>query len=67
MQLLRTYAASSPAPVRFHGPAIATRLALKSICRRVLELNDEVAELGSLISTLVTALRDRRTDGYLGA
>jgi transposase len=41
---------------RLTGPLVATRIALKSLSRRVLELNDEVADLDQLIDTLITEL-----------
>ncbi|MGC8510578.1 MAG: transposase, partial [Acidimicrobiales bacterium] len=37
-------------------PTIATRIALKSLARRVLELNDEIADLDQLIEPLVEEL-----------
>ena len=56
MRLLRTLAASRPNQTAFRDPACATRLALKSLARRVLELNDEIAELDRMIEPLVAEL-----------
>ena len=56
MQLLRALAASRPDRVGFRDPTIATRIALKSLARRVLELNDEIGDLDQLIEPLVGEL-----------
>ena len=56
MQLLRTCAGSRPDTVGFRDPVVATRIALKSLARRILELNDEIADLDQLITPLVTEL-----------
>ena len=40
----------------FRDPNVATRIALKSLARRVLEINDEVADLDRLIEPLVNEL-----------
>jgi transposase len=56
MQLLRTCAAWRPDTVGFRDPAVATRIALKSLARRILELNDEIADLEELITPLVQEL-----------
>jgi transposase len=56
MQLLRSLAASRPDRVAFRDPTMATRIALKSLARRVLELNDEIADLDQLIDPLVGEL-----------
>ena len=56
MQLLRSLAASRPDRVSFRDPSIATRIAVKSLARRVLELNDEIADLDQLIEPLVGEL-----------
>ena len=40
----------------FRDPVAATRIALKSLARRILELNDEIADLDQLITTLVGEL-----------
>lgn len=56
MQLLRTLAASRPYRVGFRDPTTATKIALKSLARRVLELNDEIFDLDQLIEPLVQEL-----------
>ena len=56
MQLLRSLAASRPDRVAFRDPTIATRIAVKSLARRVLELNDEIADLDQLVKPLVGEL-----------
>jgi len=56
MHLLRALAASRPDRVSFRDPNVATRIALKSLARRVLELNDEVADLDQFIEPLVGEL-----------
>jgi transposase len=56
MQLIRGLAASGPETAAFRDPAIATRIALRSLARRILELGDEIGELDELIRTLVQEL-----------
>ena len=56
MQLIRTCAAWRPDTVGFRDPVVATRIALRSLARRILELNDEVAALDDLIAPLVREL-----------
>jgi transposase len=56
MQLLRTCAGWRPDTVGFRDPVVATRIALKSLARRILELNDEIADLEELITPLVQEL-----------
>ena len=56
MQLIRTIAAWRPDTGAYRDPAAATRIALTSMARRHLELNDEVADLDDLIKPLVKAL-----------
>jgi len=53
MQLLRTCASWRPDILVYRDPVVATRIALKSLARRVLDLNDEVADLDRLIDPLV--------------
>ena len=53
MQRLRTCGAWRPDTVGFRDPVVATRLALKSLARRILDLNDEIAELDRFIVPLV--------------
>jgi transposase len=56
MQLIRTCASLRPDQIAFRDPAVATRIALRSIARRILEINDEVAALDRLIQPLVREL-----------
>src|SRR3954469_18396335 len=56
MQLIRTCASWRPDTAGFRDPVVATRIALRSLARRFLELNDEVAQLDELISALVQEL-----------
>jgi transposase len=56
MQLIRTCAASRPNTAGFRDPAVATRIALRSLAWRVLELDDEIADLDQLIEPLVAEL-----------
>ena len=59
MQLIRALAASRPETIAFRDPATATRIALRSLARRILELSDEIAELDELIAPLVKELAPR--------
>jgi transposase len=56
MQLIRTCAAWRPDSTDAADPVTATRIALKSLARRILELGDEIAMLDELIHPLVTDL-----------
>ena len=56
MQRLRTCAALRPDAVGYRDPVVATKLALKSLARRVLDLHDEIAELDRFIVPLVEEL-----------
>jgi transposase len=56
MQLIRTCAAWRPDTTNAADPASATRIALKSLARRMLELGDEIAMLDQLIEPLVRDL-----------
>lgn len=56
MQLLRTCAGWRPDTFGFRDPVVATKIALKSLARRILGLNDEIAELDRLIGPLVQEL-----------
>jgi hypothetical protein len=59
MQLIRGLAASRPETIAFRDPTTATRIALRSLARRILELSDEIAELDELIAPLVGELAPR--------
>jgi hypothetical protein len=56
MQLIRTCAAWRPDTVGYRDPVVATRISLKSLARRILDLNDEIADLDALIEPLVHEL-----------
>ncbi len=56
MQLIRTCATWRPDAAGFRDPVVATRIALRSLARRILELNDEIADLDDLIKPLVQEL-----------
>ncbi len=56
MQLIRTCAGWRPDSTDAADPVTATRIALKSLARRMLELGDEIAMLDELIEPLVSAL-----------
>jgi len=56
MQLIRTCAALRPDQIAFRDPVVATKIALRSIARRILDVNDEIAELDRLIVPLVSEL-----------
>ena len=52
MQRLRTCAAWRPDTVGYRDPVVATKLSLKSLARRILDINDEIAELDRFIVSL---------------
>ena len=56
MQRLRMCAAWRPDTIGYRDPVVATRLSLKSLARRILDLNDEIADLDRLIGPLVGEL-----------
>lgn len=56
MKLLRTCAAWRPNTTAYRDQAVATRIAIRSLCRRVLDINDEIVELDRLIRPLVAEL-----------
>ena len=56
MQRLRICAAWRPDTLGYRDPVVATKLSLKSLARRVLDLNDEIAELDRFIVPLVEEL-----------
>ena len=58
-QLIRSCAGWRPERDRFRDPAVATRLALRSLARRILELDREIAELDRPIEALVRELNPR--------
>jgi transposase len=62
MQLIRTCAAWRPDTVGFRDPVVATRIALKSLARRIIELGDEIDALDALISELVHELAPQLLD-----
>ena len=53
MRRLRACAAWRPDATRYRDPAVATRLSLKSLARRILALDDEIAALDLHIAPLV--------------
>ena len=55
-QLVRTCAAWRPDTDGSRDPAVATRIAMKSLARRILELNNEIADLDTVIEPLVADL-----------
>lgn len=56
MQLIRTCAGWRPDLSDAADPVSATRIALKSLARRILELGDEIAMLDGLIEPIVVSL-----------
>ncbi len=62
MQLIRTCAAWRPDTTNAVDPVSATRIALKSLARRILELGDEIAMLDDLIEPIVTMLAPQLLD-----
>ena len=56
MRRLRSCAAWRPDAVGYRDPVVATKLSLKSLARRILDLNDEIAELDRFIVPLVEEL-----------
>lgn len=56
MQLIRTCAGWRPDLSDAADPTSGTRIALKSLARRILELSDEISMLDDLIEPLVTTL-----------
>jgi transposase len=62
MQLIRTCASWRPDPTDAADPTSATRIALKSLARRILELGDEIAMLDELIEPIVTELAPQLLD-----
>ena len=62
MQLIRTCAAWRPDTSDAADPVPATRIALKSLARRILELGDEIAMLDELIKPIVEKLAPQLLD-----
>jgi len=56
MRRLRTCAAWRPDTTSYRDEVVATRIALRSLARRILELGDEIADLDRLIAPLVAEL-----------
>jgi transposase len=56
MQLIRTCAGSRPDMMAWRDAVVASRIALKSLARRILCLSDEIAGLNAMIKPLVAEL-----------
>ena len=56
MQLIRTLAAWRPDLTEYRDPAAAYRIAFKSLARRYLELHDEIADLDTMVTSIVDEL-----------
>ena len=56
MRRLRICAAWRPDAAGYRDPTVATRLSLKSLARRILDLDDEITELDRFIAPLVEEL-----------
>jgi transposase len=61
MALIRTCAAWRPNRDPAHEPTTATRIALRSLSRRIPALQEEIADLDDLIATLVEQINPRLT------
>jgi transposase len=62
MQLVRLCASWRPDASGFRDPVVATRISLKMLARRIIELGDEIATLDDLIEPLVHELNPRLAD-----
>ena len=58
---MRTCAAWRPNREGAHEPTTATRVALGSLARRILQLEEEIADLDDLVATLVARINPRLT------
>ncbi|EID77346.1 transposase [Rhodococcus opacus RKJ300 = JCM 13270] len=71
MQLIRTLAAWRPDLTGFRDPTTATKIALKHLARRYLELHDEIADfdrpIHALVEELEPTLLERVGVGYQSA
>jgi transposase len=61
MQLLRTCAAWRPDTDAFADPVTATRIAIKSLCQRILDLHDEIGMFDEQITALVNDIAPELT------
>jgi transposase len=59
MQLIRTCVSWRPDSGAFRDPVVATRIALKSLARRIIELDDEIDLLDGLIQKLVREINPK--------
>lgn len=59
MVLIRTCAAWRPKRDTAHEPTTATRIALRSLARRILRLDEEIADLDELIASVVKQINPR--------
>ena len=71
MQLIRTLAAWRPDLTAYRDVEAAYKISLKSLARRYLELHDEIADLDTMIGTIVDELAPdlvaRNSIGHTGA
>jgi len=71
MQLVRTLAAWRPDLTAYRDVEVAYRISLKSLARRYLELDDEIADLDAMIAAIVNELAPnlvaRTSIGHVGA
>jgi len=64
MRRIRSLAAWRPDRTRAAELDIATRLALRSLARRIIDLTDEIADLDALIEPLVASLAPRLLEAH---